>query len=639
MDNRIITALFREGECVAFTSPVYQFNYGQILKIEGIELPSIFEVQFANEGEEDSTTSIGQNNQVDIPDMFFESGKGIRAWIYLHDTAEDGETVYQIMMPIIERAEPSDIEPTPVQQDVITQAIAALDEAVSDCEEAVSHYPKINSETGNWNVWDGEEEAWSDTGVHAQGEQGEPGTPGADGKDGKDGADGKDGVDGKDGKDGVDGQNGQDGQDGFSPVVSVSAITGGHEVSITDASGTQTFDVMDGDPTTIIDDSSTSQSKVWSASKVRSQLSNKMGVVDPKYSGNLTRNTTYILGTNCVALEATSSTNFINGDNNFHFDNNHDNQSVAVIMGNDNFVVGDTVISNTASRAISLTTTSNSLISESDTIVIGGLNNRMDDGSENSIAIGGEATVISGEKSISIGGYGSSITGEKSVTLGGMQISAGGVYSVAIGGKWTQANGNNSVAIAGGRTDGENCVAIGVNATASVADGIAIGEGTTSNGMNQIALGRFNSPVSGQDYAEVFGKGLGAETRSNARTLDWQGNEWLAGKLTIGGTPVNNNDVVRKIDLDGKQNILTAGNGIEIVGDVISASLPWQDVNMTLNAGYTTLEIVSTGIQNKKVEIFDDLDVPYETMTFSTNKVTIVFEAQQTDMNVIARIS
>lgn len=40
---------------------------------------------------------------------------------------------------------------------------------------------------------------------------------------------------------------GADGDDGYSPTVSVTEITGGHEVSITDAQGTQTFDVMDGD--------------------------------------------------------------------------------------------------------------------------------------------------------------------------------------------------------------------------------------------------------------------------------------------------------------------------------------------------------------------------------------------------------
>ena len=39
-----------------------------------------------------------------------------------------------------------------------------------------------------------------------------------------------------------------DGDDGVSPEVSVEEITGGHQVSITDAEGTSTFDVMDGAP-------------------------------------------------------------------------------------------------------------------------------------------------------------------------------------------------------------------------------------------------------------------------------------------------------------------------------------------------------------------------------------------------------
>lgn len=46
--------------------------------------------------------------------------------------------------------------------------------------------------------------------------------------------------------DGADGQDGQDGADGFSPTVAVTEITGGHQVAVTDAEGTTTFDVMDG---------------------------------------------------------------------------------------------------------------------------------------------------------------------------------------------------------------------------------------------------------------------------------------------------------------------------------------------------------------------------------------------------------
>lgn len=44
-----------------------------------------------------------------------------------------------------------------------------------------------------------------------------------------------------------DGKDGQDGKDGVSPTVSVSQITNGHKVTITDASGTKTFDVLNGE--------------------------------------------------------------------------------------------------------------------------------------------------------------------------------------------------------------------------------------------------------------------------------------------------------------------------------------------------------------------------------------------------------
>lgn len=45
---------------------------------------------------------------------------------------------------------------------------------------------------------------------------------------------------------GADGANGADGKDGISPAVSVAAITGGNRITITDAEGAKTFDVMDG---------------------------------------------------------------------------------------------------------------------------------------------------------------------------------------------------------------------------------------------------------------------------------------------------------------------------------------------------------------------------------------------------------
>lgn len=42
------------------------------------------------------------------------------------------------------------------------------------------------------------------------------------------------------------GAKGDTGDDGFSPIVTVTEISGGHRVTIEDAAQTQTFDVMDG---------------------------------------------------------------------------------------------------------------------------------------------------------------------------------------------------------------------------------------------------------------------------------------------------------------------------------------------------------------------------------------------------------
>lgn len=46
---------------------------------------------------------------------------------------------------------------------------------------------------------------------------------------------------------GTNGANGTNGSDGYSPTVTVTSITGGHRVTITDKNGTQSFDVMDGE--------------------------------------------------------------------------------------------------------------------------------------------------------------------------------------------------------------------------------------------------------------------------------------------------------------------------------------------------------------------------------------------------------
>ena len=64
--------------------------------------------------------------------------------------------------------------------------------------------------------------------------------------DGAKGETGAAGPQGPQGPEGPQGPQGEPGTDGFSPTVSVTTISGGHQVTITDASGPETFDVMDG---------------------------------------------------------------------------------------------------------------------------------------------------------------------------------------------------------------------------------------------------------------------------------------------------------------------------------------------------------------------------------------------------------
>ena len=115
----------------------HQYDYGQALSITGITLPDVFEAHFASVDGTQTVTMLGHDGVVEVPDELFQVAKAIICYIYLHDENTDGRTVYTIKIPVKERPEPSDVEPTPVQQDIITQAIAALNDAVTQTGQDV----------------------------------------------------------------------------------------------------------------------------------------------------------------------------------------------------------------------------------------------------------------------------------------------------------------------------------------------------------------------------------------------------------------------------------------------------------------------------------------------------------------------
>lgn len=111
-------------------------------------------------------------------------------------------------------------------------------------------------------------------------------------------------------------------------------------------------------------------------------------------------------------------------------------------------------------------------------------------------------------------------------------------------GQYTTASGGDSHA------QGQGTSAIGDMSSAS-------GFWTKATHRSQNVFGELNIPDPSTTaastrgtYVEIVGNGTSADAKSNARTLDWSGNEVLAGKLTVGAAPTNNMDVATKQYVD-----------------------------------------------------------------------------------------
>ena len=241
------TIMHLRDKQTAHSGGLFQYDYGQKLIFTGVDLPSAYEVHFSNKEQGKAKTVIGDQTGVSIPDEYLVSGDPVYVWVFLHEANEDGETEYHGVIDVNKRAEPTNDEPTPEQQDEITQVIAALNAAVDEAEDA--------------------KRAIEDLGVSAE----------SLGK-------GSDATVTKT----VDPQTGAvtlsfglpRGDDGYSPTASVAKSGHTSTITITDKNGTTTAEVTDGvdtDPTTLIDDTAGegTTNKTWSADKL-SDLSDKV---------------------------------------------------------------------------------------------------------------------------------------------------------------------------------------------------------------------------------------------------------------------------------------------------------------------------------------------------------------------------
>ena len=133
-------------------------------------------------------------------------------------------------------------------------------------------------------------------------------------------------------------------------------------------------------------------------------------------------------------------------------------------------------------------------------------------------------------------GYQTEARGDYGSHAEGTGTSSNGGYGSHAEGSNTQASGQASHA-EGYLTSasGQASHAEGTLTKASGENSHCEGQDTIATGMNQHVSGKYNIEDTEDKYAEIIGNGTPDTARSNARTLDWNGNEYLAGNLQASG--------------------------------------------------------------------------------------------------------
>lgn len=121
------------------TEKVWQYDYGQILRLQEKNLPKAVEVHFSlNETGGDAITKVGVTTdgvaEVQVPDELLENGDttftyNIYAFVYIED-GTSGSTEYRIKIPVQARPKPSDhVTPDNTDTDPFGDVVKAVNDA------------------------------------------------------------------------------------------------------------------------------------------------------------------------------------------------------------------------------------------------------------------------------------------------------------------------------------------------------------------------------------------------------------------------------------------------------------------------------------------------------------------------------
>ena len=182
-----------------------------------------------------------------------------------------------------------------------------------------------------------------------------------------------------------------------------------------------------------------------------------------------------------------------------------------------------------------------------------------------------DKTNPTGTGSFSLNRKSGTTVGTNSIAIG-YNVTASGDYSYAEGNRTTasgyasHAEGFNTTASGSySHAEGFNSIASESYSHAEGTDTIASGQLSHAEGLYTIASefvqhvqGKYN--ISDTVSAHIVGNGESEDTRSNAHTLDWEGNAWYAGDVYVGSTSGTNKDSGSK-KLATENYVTTAVNG------------------------------------------------------------------------------
>ncbi len=263
--NNITTAIFDTGTKYTNVVGLWQYDYGQILRIAGLNMPKTVEIHFSlNETRGSSVTRIGitkdRITDVSIPDSMLENENvkqnyNVYAFIFLTDE-NSGNTEYRIKIPVKARPRPEAVGGT--GETTLENIMSAINQIADEKADALDYKNNVlrllSGETelsrviirgGSGGGADAREielrksataiqwrytgdETWNDLVTLAEitGAQGEQGIPGPKGEPGATGAQGIQGIQGPAGPAGPQGEPGPKGEQGVKGEQGIQGLQG-----------------------------------------------------------------------------------------------------------------------------------------------------------------------------------------------------------------------------------------------------------------------------------------------------------------------------------------------------------------------------------------------------------------------------